>query len=157
MPRLCQTYANHVLMFIPTFLFHNNNINFHCTYVHYRLCICWFEAQEIRNYKTQLMLNMNSIADFTNAAVAAATNPSNARYYHGEHTQAIDWAYADNMQAPFPTTTKAGPQLVKLQLLLLILVVSRAYTRVRLIVGFPASLAVGESKCVAKASASRQL
>jgi hypothetical protein len=73
------------------------------------------------------MPNMSVAADYTNAAVAAAQNPSNAGYHHGEHILTISQAYAENIQAPFRTTTLVGLPLVKPQLLLQVVVVSCAY------------------------------
>jgi hypothetical protein len=75
------------------------------------------------------MLNMSVAADYTNAAVAAAQNPSNARYHYGEHILTIGQAYAKNIQALFQTTTLVGLLLVKLQLLLQVVVVSCAYAK----------------------------
>jgi hypothetical protein len=47
------------------------------------------------------MPNMSIAANFTNAAVAAAQNPSNASYHHGEYILTISQAYAEDIQAPF--------------------------------------------------------
>jgi hypothetical protein len=43
------------------------------------------------------MPNMSVAADFTNAAVAAAQNPSTAGYHHSEHILIIGQAYADDI------------------------------------------------------------
>jgi hypothetical protein len=42
-----------------------------------------------RFWDTEHMPNISVAADFTNAAVAAAQNPSNAGYHHGEHILTI--------------------------------------------------------------------
>jgi hypothetical protein len=70
---------------------------------------------------------MSVAADFTNAAVAAAQNPSTAGYHHGEHIFTVCQAYAEDTQGPFRTTMQVGLLFVKLQLLLQVVVVSRAY------------------------------
>jgi hypothetical protein len=78
------------------------------------------------------MPNMSVAVDFTNAAVAAAQNPSNAGYHYGEHILTIGQAYAEDIQALFQTTTLVGLPLVRLQLLLQVIVVSCAYAELRL-------------------------
>jgi len=73
------------------------------------------------------MSNMSTAADFTNAAVTAAQNPSTAGYHHGEHPLTVSQAYAENMQAQYPTIMLDGSQPDKLLQLQLEVVVSCAY------------------------------
>jgi hypothetical protein len=77
------------------------------------------------------MPNMSVVVDFTNAAVAAAQNPSNAGYHLGQHILTIGQAYAEYIQAPFRTTTSVELPLVRPQLLLQVIVVSCAYAEFR--------------------------
>jgi hypothetical protein len=77
------------------------------------------------------MPNMSVAVDFTNAAVAAAQNPSNAGYHYSEYILTIGQAYAEDIQAPFRTTTSVGLPLVRPQLLLQVIVVSCVYAELR--------------------------